>query len=287
MSKKIAIILSGPWRYVDKVIDNIDSLIGKDIDYDFFIHLWKEDLGNKKRIEDKYNYERVIFNNHVKNISWEKPNTKEEVSEIYGEWTGCHSTINAMTGMFSSINTTLNVIESIFDRSDYTHVLRIRTDVIFFGKILSKDMLNECIYVSENPLLPKGWISDHIMLAPIEKFKNIWRFSEFDSFIKDFDESERNPEKYLERKIQSLKYDVCINNEHWVRYLDYHIIYNPAKDNDPEFIKNIMMKENGVEKLYAYVLSDADKVEANNIIKYWDRSFKGKVSRRLAKVLRK
>ena len=47
--KRIAILMSGPVRYVELVTRRLDALLAG-LDHDFFYHLWQDDTTKKRRV---------------------------------------------------------------------------------------------------------------------------------------------------------------------------------------------------------------------------------------------
>ncbi|MEY0747203.1 hypothetical protein AB7278_25640, partial [Escherichia coli] len=214
----------------------------------------------------------ITQNPYVKSVTYARAYTEEQIASKWGHHTGCHSTINAMFGMFTAINTQISIIKVLPDYNTYSHVLRIRTDCALFIKKISKSQLNDKILVAKNYSIPNSWISDHLMLTSIDKFNAIWGYSNINEFAKDFDSAGRNPEKMLADRIKKLNYSKLLS-EAWVRGEDYHIVYNPAKEDDPCHIKYVLNKY-GIEALFEYTLSKEDIENVRIINKHWHNSNK-------------
>lgn len=254
---KIAIFVSGPCRYIDEVLKSLNAKLNGHLEYDFFIHLWSEDLGNKNRLESSININEFLDNSKVKSFTIASAYSEKEISDRWGRSTGCHSTINAMVGMFSAINVLISSFKKIPDAKNYSHVLRIRTDCCLFRDFPIPLVLDDKIYVSKNYSIPDSWVSDHIMLAPIDSFFKVWEYKNIEKFMSEFSRSNRNPEKYVSDKVKEFGLNI---SDYWVRGKDYHIIYNPPKEDDPSFIKKIIENE-GVPGIFKYKVSNKDVEE--------------------------
>lgn len=114
-NKKLAIFLSGPYRYANHVISNLERVISDELQYDIFVHIWESDLGNKVRNDVSKDRESIIGNSKVKSCQFAKPYSVEEISSRWGNKTGCHSTINAMFGMFTAINCIMSQLRVLPD----------------------------------------------------------------------------------------------------------------------------------------------------------------------------
>jgi len=248
---KIAVFLSGPIRYADRVINKIESL-NPTFDFDFFVHLWEDDKTDKARIGTS-NLMGLIDNPmKVKSLTIEKALDMESIVDKYGEWTDTHSHVSSMFGMFSAINKLIKILSADIDYEAYTHVLRLRTDVALLGDDFFNniDFKNDYIYIAKNFVINDTWISDHIMLAKVKTFRKIWEYKNFYSFEKKFSYYARNPEFYLKHKVSTRN---LVNK--WVRYEDYHIVYNPVKDSDPELFKEVY-DAGGIEALFDFKHDD-------------------------------
>lgn len=235
--KNLAILISGPPRNIHSLLGRIEADVVK-IDYHFevFIHVWKTDGGTKSRGDD-YNLDiNEIQNNYswVKQIILESPYEDSDYSSFPFEKleTG-QSNAAAIMGMFLGVNRLVDSIK--LNPKIYTHVLRLRTDNVlidenFFYNI--SDMLDDNVYVSRNYLIPYQWISDHIMLAPLEKFSALWSVSNLNDFFVAYSKNNANPERYLGWKAKKLGYFKNVKVG-WLRYRDYHILYASPRKGDP------------------------------------------------------
>ncbi|EGQ9283923.1 hypothetical protein F7U74_21305 [Vibrio vulnificus] len=248
---KLAIILTGPYRYADNVIRSLERIVSEEIDYDFFVHIWEEDLGNKVRDGVNLDRELLLENKNVKSVTFGKAYSEVEISSKWGSKTGCHSTINAMFGMFTAINSQIALIKILPDYDSYTHVLRIRTDCALFIKEINREMLTQNIIVSKNYSIPDSWVSDHLMLTTLPIFDRIWGFKNIEEFVCRFDKSGRNPEKMLADRIREIGYWERLLPI-WFRGESYHIVYNPPKNDDPKVISELINRQ-GIDSVFKYV----------------------------------
>ncbi|WP_411993313.1 hypothetical protein [Agarivorans sp. DSG3-1] len=253
---RLAILISGPLRYIDRVICSLEAS-DIPVPFDFFIHVWKEDTSNKKRT-DETNLSKVFqLSQKCQTLIIDSAPENKDIKERYGEWTDTHSTVGAMFGMFSAINKLIHCVDNDPSGSKYTHVLRMRTDISLLQPNFFKGInwASNKIYLSDNKVVQPAWISDHIMLARVDDFKSIWKFDGFKHFEKNFSLKARNPEFFLKfrvRKSQVIK--------QWVRYEDYHVVYNPPKDTDPEILNNIQI-QGGLDSIFNLKLTAEQKKE--------------------------
>ncbi|WP_318478301.1 hypothetical protein [Photobacterium leiognathi] len=234
---KLAIFISGPVRYLEHVISQIESQ-AICIDYDFFIHVWQSDNSNKIR-NNESDIKKILYNNKIKSFIIERPASNELFIEKYGDWTNTHSTVGAMFGMFNAINKLINCLKCDPEYDNYSHIFRIRTDIAFFNKRFFEkiDFNSNDVYLAKNYILKPNWVSDHLMLCKKKQFESIWQVKNFDDFNKSFSFYARNPEYYLKYKVPY--HSRC---EIWDRYVDYHVVYNPININDPKVLNDIIIR---------------------------------------------
>lgn len=228
MANKLAILVSGPRRYVYDVVRAIDNDL-TDVDYAFFVHIWKVDIGTKKRSVENTDEEIELLRDKasVAYFEEEAPLDKDDIIAKYGEWTGCPSPVYAIAGMFYAVNKLLKCVDS----TEFSHILRVRTDNVFLGpKIVPSLQSNGGVYTASNPLLDHALVCDHLMFCDLASFMKVWGFQNFDEFFKLFNEAGRDPELYV---AQQIKRHGLAERRFWMRYYDYHIVYSPPKPNDP------------------------------------------------------
>ena len=235
--KKIAVLLAGPQRYCSSVIERINNVIGG-IDVDIFCFIWSEDNGNKVRVNSEcFDVNNILNQKNVKSVIASSPFVEKDYKGFFkSEVEKGQSSLSSIMGMFYSMDVLIRQI--YISPVKYDYVLRLRTDCLildegFFHKIkISKNVL----LVSKNYLIPHAWISDHIMAGSVENMYKIWSIGQKEEFYKNYQKSGMNPEKFLSKKINELNFDF---EEKWKRYLDYQIVYSPAKENDPVWIKRV------------------------------------------------
>lgn len=249
--KKLAVFIAGPYRYVDLLVKQFDTIMKSvDIDYDYFIHLWKEDLGNKKRINESNKINFIQSNERLKYFIYQKPYNADMYKESLGYTSGSHSVNHAIIGMFLSMSLLSNSLKMLPDCKDYTHILRLRTDVLFLNSNIFElvNWNSNNIFTSRNYRIPPEWISDHLFLSKRNIFFRFWSFKNVSNIIRSYQKSGKNPERMLMHINEKLinRYKVV---DFLVRYKDFHVVYNPPKDDDPDDIKNILVSNN-VKYLY-------------------------------------
>lgn len=238
---KIACFVSGPYRYCDLVLDQIDQQFkNSKLEYDVFIHLWESEQGDKVRGGGE-----VLALNRpgVKKIIVDKPITECEVIAMIKRKIGWfdyaeenfegHSPINNIYGMFYGINKLYKYLEDNNLLSTYSHILRLRTDISFHKSLIPNKISDNILYVSKNPYISSEKISDHTMLVPTSIFPDIWLIDE--NFLQRLSEAKFNPEIYLGKTFykKGIKSKVFLE-----RFKDYNVIYAEAKNSDSMFVRN-------------------------------------------------
>lgn len=256
---KVAVFIAGPYRYAPMVQESLKRILGA-IEYDVFFHIWKEDLGNKRRIEIEEDYARLAEDNKTKLLLLARPYNEDDYSSQIGIQTNSGSSINATMGMFIAMNVLSNYLELLPDSSSYTHIFRLRTDCIFFDSIEDKVWRNRNnILVSNNFFIPPNWISDHIMFAPKKKFYKFWRFGNMNCIYDAYKNGQRSPEKTLEYLGSGFTEKIV---KLFSRDLDYHIIYNPPKEETVEQLRRII-SEKGVKYLFDNIGELKERIKIN------------------------
>jgi hypothetical protein len=238
-NKNIAVMIAGPIRYIDLVIDRLNKINNSLYEIDYYCFIWKSDTGNKKRLNEEQE-----LRNDVHFLVESTPYIDKDFYKYFKkDVEQGQSNISSIIGMFYSMHVLVNAILS--SPKEYHSIVRLRTDCLiidnnFFDYIHNKND----IIVSKNYYIPHNWVSDHIMSGSIESMYKIWNISNKNKFYKEYQKIGMNPEKYLAFKINSINLDII---EKWLRYRDYHIVYNPAKDTDPQWIKDILYTSNNYE----------------------------------------
>lgn len=249
---KFAIFISGPFRYLDKVLKQLNEFYADNYNYDIYIHLWDSDKGNKKRgleiIDSNLNELTLAYPKIKKIIIEEQPDEKEvieTIENVVGQITQKniigHSSLTAMFGMFIAINKLYD--EAILSQEDYSHILRLRTDISFHDKTLAKifeSPKKDTIYISQNPLIDESKISDHSMLVPFKYFSQIWKMQYNSTYIQEYYESFFNPEILLGKRIPLLN---CKIEVVWKRFVNYNVVYLNHHQQEPTFIKSLSPNE--------------------------------------------
>ena len=273
---KIAVFLSGPYRYVDKVIENFDKLAKiKNLNYSYFIHLWKSDLSNddKKRLSVIENYEILRKNQQVSSLTIQNPYTKDYFENNFGNKNNTHSSINAPLGMLIGVNVLCNQLKSTPDYDDYKYILRLRTDIILLNLDWIEETLNNIKIqsLSLNPYLPNYIISDHIFFVSKKYFYSFWHFDNFKKMYKTFKKGNYNPESMLTLLNRKNFFKNLFKNNHQKknikRFIDYIILYNPTRETDPKYLRDLI-NGNGVEYMY----NNFDKIYSENLKIHFDEN---------------
>lgn len=234
MIKKIAVLICGPERFLPLVIENLKTTLS-DYDYDNFIFMWDEDKDNRAVNTSSDNL--LLYKKNSKVFILHKPFDEEGINHKYGKEVLGHSNKKAMLGMFYSISSLCKQLKMSPDFDEYSHILRVRTDNLFFDSNFLKDYNCNDILVPDNPMIPSSWISDHIMLCKKNDFYKIWYFSSINNLNFLFKLSSSNPELLLKFRCYFLLRKI---NKKFKRYQDYHIVYT-SNDSEPEYMKEIML----------------------------------------------
>lgn len=253
---KVAVLLAGPFRYLDLVIERLDQIAkSKDVDIDFHCFIYSSDSGNKKRIVDNENWKFVESHPKMKTLIKCAPFDNDDFSKYINpdKVEKGQSILSSIMGMFYSVSSLLEIVKR--SPINYDFVIRFRTDCLivnddFFSPLFEKD-IDKKIIVSKNYLIPHSWISDHITVGSIENMIKIWSYESKIKFYNTYNKIGLNPEKYLAHIAKETRIDVV---ESWIRFKDYLIIYNPPKIQDPELLKNII-SDKGVSYLFKNINS--------------------------------
>jgi hypothetical protein len=244
---KLAIAISGPPRNILQMLSRVEKdLISIDYKADVFVHLWRQDGGTKARstscIADASLLDKIQSYSCIKSLSVESPFCDDDYKlfprELLEEG---QSNVAAVMGMFVGVNRLISNIK--VSPIQYSHVLRLRTDCILiqnnFFKHLS-ELDKSKTYVSKNYQIPHAWLSDHIMFAPLDSFAALWELNSWKSFFERYRKAGANPERYLANMLQAFNFiDV---EEKWLRYQDYHILYDNRRLPDPSWVERVNSK---------------------------------------------
>jgi len=239
---KIAVFISGPVRYVTLVNRRLESVLA-DCDYDCFFHLWKADLGNKLRAGEECDYRELFDHPRAKVVILQSPYSQDDFKDTVGTETNSSSPINATMGMFYSVNLLCHYLQQLPDFDEYKYILRLRTDCAIlnddFASLL--DPNPEVLTVPLNYFVPLEWISDHICFGTIENFFRLWRYEDIHGIYDAYEAADKHPEITLTRRHQIMLKKVKLNRS-IERYIDYHIIYYPPQDADPQFVVDALAR---------------------------------------------
>jgi hypothetical protein len=261
---KVAVFISGPYRYLDYVIKQITPSFSDEMEYDIYIHLWENDQGNKVRGLDVNDSKVDIIRNNksVKTIIIENQKTEEETLEFISsnvknfdrKSVKGHSALTAMLGMFEAINILHG--KAMESGIKYDYILRLRTDISFHVKnIIPKTPKNE-IYISKNPLISFNQVSDHTMLLPFKDFHKIWgNDNNSINFLNEYYYCNFNPEILLGERIQRNK----LNTLHgWRRFVDYNVVYLKHHTLEP-----VIYEKLSPEGMFNFYLNFYQKISTN------------------------
>jgi len=257
---KFAVMVAGPIRYVLSVIEVLETK--KNID--LFIHIWSDDTGNKKRLdEDDADLLKLQSLSNVKYLFIAKPYTDNDFkADLSCDVELGQSNMASVLGMFISMNVLVNVVSLMPEK--YKAVIRLRTDCLIMVDELFDDFpVNKEVFVSKNYLIPHEWVSDHIMAGSVESMLDIWGWDSIEELYRTYNKAKTNPELLLSQKIKRLGISV---NEKWLRYRDYNIIYNPPKANDLSWIASVI-ENHGVKFLFENWKGYVDKDEIDSLLR--------------------
>ena len=116
MDKKLAILISGPYRYLRFMLGRM-RLESHNLNYDFdvFIHVWSQDLGVKKREEvDELNSDKIRREfPFVKVMIVEKPFLDHDFAYLNpNQFEAGQSNPASVMGMFIGLSRLINCIEN-------------------------------------------------------------------------------------------------------------------------------------------------------------------------------
>ncbi|NRA73972.1 MAG: hypothetical protein HRU36_04450 [Rickettsiales bacterium] len=261
--EKIAVFISGPYRFTDLVSKRLEKIL-TGFEFDFFYHIWNEDLGNKIREKRSFDIKKLRDNPKTKVIVTQKPYAEEDFKDSIGLKTGSHSTINATMGMFYSVSLLCSLINQLPDYNNYKYILRIRTDCIIINDDFMSKLTfdNKTITISNNYSVPFFWLSDHICFAEKNNFFKLWKHDSIESIYRSYKKGNRNPEQtltYLYQKTSGLTVKKSL-----LRYKDYHIMYTTPRENEPACMNSMI--SNNPETLFDNPKQYIDGLEIDNYL---------------------
>lgn len=234
---KIAVLVAGPFRYADLVLRNLEKFLPP-FDFDVFFLIWKSDLGNKRRADEGWAVEELLASRRTKSVVLAEPFPESFYESTIGTETGSNSTINATMGMFYSMSILCSQLAQLPNFGQYSYCLRIRTDCAIVSPAFAGKLCLDpgTITVSKNYRIPNGWLSDHITFAERDRFFKLWHHPNIESIYRAYERGHRNPERTLAHLARTRLPGVKIA-ENLIRFDDYTIVYSPAPDQEPEWIK--------------------------------------------------
>ena len=242
METKIAIFISGPIRFVDLVRKNLEQRF-EGVAHDFFYHLWMQDLGNKVRVGYQSDPVALLGLPTTKSVIFHQPYSASFFEKTIGTQVNTHSSVNAVVGMYLALTQLCNAFSALPDRSEYTHILRIRTDcAVTENEFLARlDFSPNTVTLSFDSGLPTdGWVSDHLLFAPADLFLLIYQQSEIEDIYRAFEAAQRNPEKMLKHLLDVRLPKGTRLNPSIRRYLHYQIVYSPVRPKDQAWVRALV-----------------------------------------------
>jgi len=119
--RRVAVFISGPYRYLDKVLDQVDpTLRAMDVEYEYFIHIWNRDETDSARGKDG-SVDEIKGRNRVKVMINQHPYRAMDLEKYTGRnpYIKAHSPINANHHIVATIGVD-NLI--VVDTSDATFI---------------------------------------------------------------------------------------------------------------------------------------------------------------------
>ena len=233
---KTAVFVAGPYRYVDLVNRQLERIF-KNRPYDCFYHMWIQDLGNKQRASEHCDLERLREHPRTKALILSQPYSEDDFRDSIGIHTDSNSKINASMGMFISMSILCNFLEQLPDFKAYGFILRMRTDCAILHENFVEKLIfdHRTLTVSRNYWIPTHWLSDHIHFGCKDIFFSIWKHDAIEGIYHAYTRGKRNPERTLARLFSDIKKNARLNPS-LLRYTDYHIVHDPPKADEPEWI---------------------------------------------------
>ncbi|MGL1115084.1 hypothetical protein [Vibrio vulnificus] len=263
--RKCAILIAGPSRYINSTIGQLERY-SSEYSFEAFVFLWSEDSGNKIREqEEEFNPKMDRPYCEIKFITYAQPYSQSDYDNIFITKTEKgQSPSSSIMGMFNSMRILTAQLEATIE--EYDLVLRIRTDcALISDDFFKRSMLKSGVLnVSKNYLIPHAWVSDHIMLGTKSDMIKLWKWSSNEDLFNCYKKNDMNPEKLLAYKVKKEGLKV---KELWVRYRDYHIVYFPIKNTEPNAY-NICISQRSVGYFYKNIkkVYDSNRFEIENMI---------------------
>ncbi len=210
-----------------------------------------EDLGNKPRRGYQSDPSSLSADPRTKLLLWHQPYSQDFFRAKIGTHVNTNSTANAVLGMYLGLAQLCHLFEMLPDRTEYTHILRMRTDCAVmcpdFTGLLSPGQ--DVVTISHEPGMHEGWCSDHILFASRETFLRIFALNDIKELYAIFDRAARNPEKMLYYLIHTRSGLPLKKVEAIERFRDYQIVYSPPRTTDQPWLR-AMIEEGLLPELF-------------------------------------
>jgi hypothetical protein len=173
-------------------------------------------------------------------------------------------------GMFLSQTLLCNCLAQLPDFDEFGYIFRLRTDCAVIGGEFEEKLSFDpnAITISKNHCLPDWWLSDHIIFASVENYFSLWKSDSIKDIYKWYSKGKRNPERTLAARFKKIKSKAVLNSS-IERFVDYHIVYNPPRDNEPFWVKDAIARY-GIRSFFENIedYRDVDESrEFNRLIK--------------------
>lgn len=233
MSARLAVLLSGPRRYAPLVLDRLADLLPGDR-HRVLVHLWRDDTGEKARPDFAFAPAALRGRPEVIYLAEEPGFRREDFPEFTGG-SNSGSPPQHSLGMFSAIMHLSGALRSLGGAEAFDQVLRLRTDCLLHTLDLTPAAGGGAV-VSDNPVLPANWVSDHLWLSDMATFLRVWDFGSRERLVRDYLAARRNPERLLARRARQAGVTV---ERRWRRWVDYSIVYGKSHDGDPAWLREV------------------------------------------------
>lgn len=189
----IAICLSGPKRFIEETLSNVEYVFGN-FSFSIFIHTWSDETTRTPIWRQK------ILNNHpgVTVLLVEKGLDNRIADENLNRISsGSNSPSYNTVSMFYGVLQCLRAVEE--SECIFTHIARVRSD--FMSTKALKFLPDEGkIFTSTNPQIPFSWLSDHFMVGTSRDMLDLWSFKDEKEIVSEYLENGRNPERLLSNR---------------------------------------------------------------------------------------
>ena len=189
----VAICLSGPKRFIEETLSNVEYVFGN-FSFSIFIHTWIDETTRTQ------NWRQKILNNHpaVTVLLVEKGLDNRIADEDLNRISsGSNSPSYNTVSMFYGVLQCLRAVEE--SKGTFTHIARVRSD--FMSTKSLKFLPDEGeIFTSTNPHIPFSWLSDHFMVGSYRDMLDLWSFKDEKEIVFEYLKNGRNPERLLSNR---------------------------------------------------------------------------------------